>query len=99
MPTCRRSSSRTSRCERWPTISRLFVEGRGEAVISIPLIRRQLANDLLGRHIYLFGRAGSSTAILRQLADAGAQEGTVVLAEDAGARVSVAALLRQSLPI
>jgi hypothetical protein len=68
-------------------------------VISIPVIRRQLANDILGRHIYLFGRLASSTPLLRQLADAGADEGTIVLSEEAGTSVSVAALVRQSQPI
>jgi hypothetical protein len=68
-------------------------------VISIPLIRRRLANDLLGRHIYFFGQAASSTLILRQLADAGADEGTIVLSEEEGTCVSVAVLIRQSLPV
>lgn len=68
-------------------------------MISIPLIRRKLAGDLLGRHIYLFGRGASSTAILRQLADAGAQEGTVVLSEDEESHVSAAALFRPGLPV
>src|SRR5437867_4318784 len=68
-------------------------------MISIPLIRRKLAGDLLGRHIYLFGHGASSTATLRQLADAGAQEGTVVLSEGAGSRFGVAALFRPALPV
>jgi biotin-(acetyl-CoA carboxylase) ligase len=68
-------------------------------MISIPLIRRKLASDLLGRHIYLFGHGASSTATLRRLADAGAQEGTVVLSAGAGSAFSAAALFRPSLPV
>jgi len=67
-------------------------------VISIPLIRRELASDLLGRHIYLFGHGARSVAILRQLADTGAQEGTVVLSEDEESHLSAAALFRPGLP-
>ncbi len=68
-------------------------------MISIPLIRRELTNDLLGRHIYLFG-AGSSTAeILRRLAEAGAQDGTVVLSSTDGTRLSAAALFRPHLAV
>ncbi len=53
-------------------------------MISIPLIRRELKSDLLGRHIYLFGARSVAAEILRRLAEAGAQEGTVVLSEDRG---------------
>src|SRR5262249_45475238 len=67
----------------------------GCGVISIPVIRRHLTSDLLGRHIYLFGE-GASEAVLRRLADAGAQEGTVVLAEDE-THVHAAALFRPVL--
>ena len=49
---------------------------------SIPLIRRELTSDLLGRHIYLFGPGSVAAEILRRLAEAGAQEGTVVLSGD-----------------
>ena len=65
-------------------------------MISIPLIRRQLTSDILGRHIYLFGAGSSTTAVLQQLAEAGAQEGTVVLAENAGVRIRAAVLFRSS---
>lgn len=67
-------------------------------MISIPVIRRHLSSDLLGRHIYLFGPGTSAGAVLRRLADAAAQEGTVVLAEDE-MRVHVAALFRPVLPL
>jgi biotin-(acetyl-CoA carboxylase) ligase len=67
-------------------------------MISIPLIRRELKSDLLGRHIYLFGRGSVAGEILRRLAEAGAQEGTVVLSEDEG-RLSAAALFRPHLAI
>jgi biotin/lipoate A/B protein ligase family protein len=66
-------------------------------VISIPVIRRHLTSDLLGRHIYLFGPSACAGAVLRRLADAGAQEGTVVLAEDDESRVHAAALFRPML--
>ena len=66
--------------------------------LSIDLIRRRLASERLGRHIYLFGPAASSCALARQLADAGAEEGTVVLAED-GAGLRLAVLLRPDLPL
>jgi BirA family biotin operon repressor/biotin-[acetyl-CoA-carboxylase] ligase len=66
-------------------------------VIAIPVIRRHLTSELLGRHIYLFGSGASAGAVLRRLAEAGAQEGTVVLAEDDEARVHAAALFRPVL--
>jgi hypothetical protein len=66
-------------------------------VIAIPVIRRHLTSELLGRHIYLFGSGGSAGAVLRRLAEAGAQEGTVVLAEDDEACVHAAALFRPVL--
>jgi hypothetical protein len=65
-------------------------------VISIPMIRRHLTSDLLGRHIYLFGPSAGAGAVLRRVADAGMQEGTVVLAEDES-RVHAAALFRPVL--
>jgi hypothetical protein len=68
-------------------------------MISIPRIRRELASDLLGRHIYLFGHGARSAAILRQLADTEVQEGTVVLSEDAESHLSAATLFRPGLPI
>jgi hypothetical protein len=66
-------------------------------VFSIPVIRRHLTSDLLGRHIYLFGPGAHAGAVLRRLADAGAQEGTVVLAEDNESRLHAAALFRPVL--
>ena len=59
-------------------------------MISIPLIRRELTSDVLGRHVYLFGAGSATTEVLRRLAQAGAQEGTVVLSEDQGGRISAA---------
>jgi hypothetical protein len=67
-------------------------------MISIPVIRRHLTSDLLGRHIYLFGPGTCAGAVLRRLADAGAREGTVVLAEDA-THVQAAALFQPVLPL
>lgn len=68
-------------------------------MISIPLIRRELTSDLLGRHIYLFGAESVTTQILRRLAEAGAQEGTVVLSATEGVRLSVAVLFRPHLAV
>jgi hypothetical protein len=70
------------------------MEERG--MISIPRVRRELTSDLLGRHIYLFGPGSVAVEVLRRLAEAGAQEGTVVLSEDE-TRLSVAALFRPHL--
>ena len=50
--------------------------------LSIEVIRRWLDNELVGLHMYLFGTVGSTNAVLRRCADAGAREGTVVLAEE-----------------
>ncbi len=49
--------------------------------LSIELIRRQLSAQAVGRQIYLFGEVTSTNEVLRNLAKAGAREGTVVLAE------------------
>ena len=68
-------------------------------MISIPMVRRKLASDLLGHHIYLFGHEASCTTTLRRLADAGAQEGTVVLSEGKGSRFGAAALFRPALSV
>jgi hypothetical protein len=68
-------------------------------MIPIPRIRHELASDLLGRHISLFGHGAWSAAILRQLADTEVQEGTVVPSEDAESHLSAATLFRPGLPI
>src|SRR5262249_36748386 len=68
-------------------------------MISIPLIRRELISDVLGRHIYLFGAGSVTTEVLRRLAQAGAQEGTVVLSEEPGARISGAVLFQPHLTL
>jgi len=68
-------------------------------MISIPLIRRELTSDLLGQHIYLFGAGSATTEILRRLADAGAEEGTIVLSETDGTCLSAAALFRPHLAV
>ena len=44
-------------------------------------IRRGLAGEALGGHIYVFADVTSTNAVLRDLADAGAGAGTVVVAE------------------
>jgi hypothetical protein len=70
-----------------------------KAMISIPSIRHELTSDLLGRHIYVFGPGSATTDILRRLADAGAQEGTVVLSATEGTTLSAAALFRPYLAL
>ena len=52
-----------------------------QSVFSIDVIRRHLSARTVGRHIYLFGEVSSTNAVLRQLAQNGAREGTVLLAE------------------
>lgn len=49
--------------------------------LSIEAVRRKLSSDTVGRQLYLFGVVSSTNDVLRQLAKAGAREGTVVLAE------------------
>jgi BirA family transcriptional regulator, biotin operon repressor / biotin---[acetyl-CoA-carboxylase] ligase len=49
--------------------------------LSISELRHHLDTDTVGRHIYLFGTVDSTNAVLRRLAEHGAEEGTVVLAE------------------
>lgn len=66
-------------------------------MLSIPIIRRELTSDLVGRHIYLFGAGAVTTDILKRLAEAGAREGTVVLTEDVEARLGAAVLFRPHL--
>jgi BirA family biotin operon repressor/biotin-[acetyl-CoA-carboxylase] ligase len=50
--------------------------------LSIEVIRRLLDNEVVGLHMYLFGEVASTNAVLRRVAEAGAREGTVVLAEE-----------------
>lgn len=49
--------------------------------LDIGAIRRQLVAEVIGAHVYVFADVASTNAVLRDLAEAGAQEGTVVLAE------------------
>jgi BirA family biotin operon repressor/biotin-[acetyl-CoA-carboxylase] ligase len=49
--------------------------------LSIELVRRHLDTDTVGAQMFLFWQVASTNQALRQLAEAGAQEGTVVLAE------------------
>ena len=71
---------------------------RASDSLSIELIRRNLASETVGRHLYLFGRAASTVEILRRLADAGAPEGSVVLSDD-GTDVRLSVLFRQDRPL
>jgi hypothetical protein len=66
--------------------------------LSIDLIRRKLSSEMVGRHMYLFGRAASTVEILCHLADAGAPESTVVLSED-GIDLRLSVLLRPPRPL
>ncbi|HEY7540827.1 MAG TPA: hypothetical protein VIF11_11840 [Methylomirabilota bacterium] len=68
-------------------------------MISIPSVRRELTCDVLGRHIYLFGAAAVPSDILRRLAEAGAQDGTVVLSATDGMRLGAAVLFRPHLAV
>jgi BirA family biotin operon repressor/biotin-[acetyl-CoA-carboxylase] ligase len=58
------------------TSTTMFPDG-----LSIEVIRRRLDNEIVGWHMYLFGEVASTNAVLRRVAEAGAREGTVVLAE------------------
>lgn len=53
--------------------------------LAIDRIRRDLSSERVGCHLYLFGEVNSTNEALRNLARAGAVEGTVVLAECQGA--------------
>ena len=49
--------------------------------LTVEAVRRQLATDVVGHHLYLFGTVASTNCVLAELAERGATEGTVVLAE------------------
>jgi BirA family biotin operon repressor/biotin-[acetyl-CoA-carboxylase] ligase len=49
--------------------------------LDVAAIRRQFEGEIIGTHVYVFADIGSTNAALRDLADAGAAEGTVVLSE------------------
>src|SRR5262245_3755562 len=49
--------------------------------LSVELIRRHLETETIGTQMLLFWQVASTNQTLRQLAEAGAREGTVVLAE------------------
>lgn len=52
-----------------------------DAALFIDEIRRTLVTDRVGFQTYLFGEVGSTNTVLRRLAETGAADGTVVLAE------------------
>lgn len=81
--------------------------------LNIELIRRHLDTDTVGTQMLLFWQVASTNQTLRQLAEAGAREGTVVLAETqtagrgrlgkiwfspAGVNLYASVLFRPSLP-
>ena len=49
--------------------------------LDVGAIRRRLTAEVVGTHVYVFGDVLSTNAALRELAVAGARQGTVVLAE------------------
>jgi BirA family biotin operon repressor/biotin-[acetyl-CoA-carboxylase] ligase len=49
--------------------------------LDVTAIRRGLVTTAIGTHLYVFADVTSTNAVLRNLADAGAGEGTVVLSE------------------
>ena len=49
--------------------------------LSLDGLRRHLTTEVVGHHVYLFGSVDSTNSALARLADRGATEGTVVLAE------------------
>ncbi|HXD96791.1 MAG TPA: biotin--[acetyl-CoA-carboxylase] ligase [Candidatus Acidoferrum sp.] len=49
--------------------------------LSLDGLRRHLTTEIVGHHIYIFGSVDSTNSALARLADRGATEGTVVLAE------------------
>jgi BirA family transcriptional regulator, biotin operon repressor / biotin---[acetyl-CoA-carboxylase] ligase len=49
--------------------------------LSLEQLRRHLTTEVVGHHVYVFDRVDSTNRALARLADRGATEGTVVLAE------------------
>jgi BirA family biotin operon repressor/biotin-[acetyl-CoA-carboxylase] ligase len=49
--------------------------------LSLERLRRHLTTETVGHHVYIFGTVDSTNHVLARLADRGAEEGTVVLAE------------------
>jgi BirA family biotin operon repressor/biotin-[acetyl-CoA-carboxylase] ligase len=49
--------------------------------LSLERLRRYLTTEVVGHHVYIFGTVDSTNHVLAGLADRGAAEGTVVLAE------------------
>jgi BirA family biotin operon repressor/biotin-[acetyl-CoA-carboxylase] ligase len=71
---------------------------RAVDTLAIDAIRGHLATRVVGRHLHLLDTAGSTRTLLRELAVAGADEGTaVVLAETQNLYVSI--LLRPPIPL
>ena len=66
-----------------------------DARLSIPGMRRYLETEVIGYHVYLFGTIAAARAAARRLAGRGAEEGTVIAAEDeAAGTVHVSVLFR-----
>jgi BirA family transcriptional regulator, biotin operon repressor / biotin---[acetyl-CoA-carboxylase] ligase len=60
------------------------VERSGDR-LTLQGLRRHLTTDVVGHHVYLFGTVDSTNRALARLADRGASEGTVLLAESQSA--------------
>jgi BirA family biotin operon repressor/biotin-[acetyl-CoA-carboxylase] ligase len=82
--------------------------------LSIDVIRRHLTTEVVGFQLHLCGEVSSTNTVLRRLADRGAREGTVVLAEEqtegrgrvgvrwlspAGSNAYVSVLFRPAVPL
>jgi len=66
--------------------------------LSIARMRRHLETEVVGYHVYLFGAVAAARAAARRLATHGAEEGTVVVAEDETAgTVHASVLFRPAL--
>jgi BirA family biotin operon repressor/biotin-[acetyl-CoA-carboxylase] ligase len=49
--------------------------------LNLEQLRRHMTTDVVGHHVHIFGTVDSTNRVLARLADRGAAEGTVVLAE------------------
>src|SRR5262249_45648218 len=66
---------------RMPDSQPVNVERSGDR-LTLEGLRRHLTTDIVGHHVYLFRTVDSTNRALARLADRGASEGTVLLAEE-----------------
>jgi hypothetical protein len=76
--------------------SSMMIQRTDQDRLVIDRIRRCLITETVGNHMYLFGAAEDTNAVLRHFAEAGAAEGTVVLAE--GLSLAASVLVRADSP-